>query len=339
LSWEEVGGVFKTNWYYFLIALLALFCAYFFKGLKHSIFCKSLTGSWHFRTCFETAVIGHYYNNVTPLGAGGQPFEIYYLSKHGVKGGVAAALPIASFFMFQFSFFILGIFCLISLSPNIDLFNIQAVLPQLFSDSLMDAVRPMAIIGLVFSMLMPTLVLIFCAMPRFCSKCVNVLMHLGGKLKLVKNPKVTTYKIMKNVVHNARCVKAIVYNPIIMIVTLLIGFCEEFAVCSLAYFTLKFYGFNWVTVPGWMEWILVTQVCVTLYSAISFIPTPGNSGAADLSFFWLFSTGLAAGFAFPAMMTWRVLSYYSFILVGFAFAKIKKKRDKKRDLSLQNQNL
>ncbi|MBQ7924256.1 MAG: flippase-like domain-containing protein, partial [Clostridia bacterium] len=74
------------------------------KGAKLSVFCKSMTGKFHFKTCFETGIIGHYYNNVTPLAVGGRPFEIYHLSKHGVRGGVATSLPIATFFLNQFAF-------------------------------------------------------------------------------------------------------------------------------------------------------------------------------------------------------------------------------------------
>jgi uncharacterized protein (TIRG00374 family) len=111
---------------------------------------------------------------------------------------------------------------------------------------------------------------------------------------------------------------------------LIVGFCEQICSCSIAFFTLKFFGFDLLNAITGLEWILVVQICFLLYSAISFIPTPGNSGAADLSFFWLFSAGLSGGFAFPAMMTWRILSYYSFIIIGFIFAKSKKYSDRKK---------
>ncbi len=334
LSWAEVVDIFASSGYYLLLALLALFGCFFFKGLKLSVLCKSLTGKWHFKTCFETGIIGHYYNNVTPLGAGGQPFEIYYLSKHGVHGGVAASLPIATFFMYQVSFTTLSVFCLISLSPDVDLFNFGKVANEVFSSSVMLAVRPMAIVGLALCLLMPTMVVVFCIMPRTCSKIVHWVMHVGGKLKLVKKPKVTTYKTMKNVLHNSKCLKAIIHNPLILFFSLMIGFCEQLSCCSIAFFTLKFFGFNLVNATTGLEWLLVVQICLLLYSAVSFIPTPGNSGAADLSFFWLFSTGLNAGFAFPAMMTWRVLSFYSFIIIGFAFAKAKKRSDQRKEARL-----
>jgi uncharacterized membrane-anchored protein YhcB (DUF1043 family) len=36
------------------------------------------------------------------------------------------------------------------------------------------------------------------------------------------------------------------------------------------------------------------------------------------------------------MLTWRFLAFYSYIIIGFLFATLKKKADKKRE-ALQNQ--
>jgi uncharacterized membrane protein YbhN (UPF0104 family) len=72
---------------------------------------------------------------------------------------------------------------------------------------------------------------------------------------------------------------------------------------------------------------------MVLYAAISFIPTPGNSGAADASFYTLFKVGLVsvAGLSFPAMLLWRLLSFYSFIIIGFTFTTLKRKSDRRKE--------
>ena len=114
----------------------------------------------------------------------------------------------------------------------------------------------------------------------------------------------------------------------------LLSFLEHLSGTSIAYFVLCFFGFNWG--GGLIEWAQVIQICVLINVAISFIPTPGNAGAADLSFYLLFKTGLGlsgneqvSGYAFPAMLVWRVLSFYSTIIIGFTFNKIKKRKDKR----------
>ena len=133
-SISQLKSIFKTGWLYFLLGISAFVLSFFFKGLKNVIMCKSMTGKSHFITCMETGIIGTYYNNVTPLAVGGQPFEIYHLSKHGVHGGVASSIPIASFFINQIAFVILGVFSVFAISRNIfdAPSNIMGVFPPAF---------------------------------------------------------------------------------------------------------------------------------------------------------------------------------------------------------------
>lgn len=325
-SFSALLDVLGSCWYYLIFALMALLFCFFFKGLKLSIMCKSMTGKWHFKTCQETGVIGLYYNNVTPLAVGGQPFEIYHLSHHGVHGGVASSLPIATFFLNQFAFVILGIISLLLFKHN----------ALGLTPTFLDAFSPyasvftvLAIIGLTLGFATPFMVVCFSMFPKIGASLVHFVMMLGGKLRIIKKPKETTFRTIKTVVNNSKCLKKIATNPLVFISTFLLSFVEQLSMSSIAYFTLKFFGFDIIGVGGFREWAQIIHLCLILYAAISFIPTPGNSGAADLSFYLLFETGLMAGLAFPSMMVWRFLSFYSFILIGFIFVTVKKKREKK----------
>ena len=324
-TWEKLISILSYSWRFLIYALISLALCYLFKGLKLSVMCKSLTGKGHYLTCFETGIIGHYYNNVTPLAVGGQPFEIYHLSKHGVHSGVATSLPIAAFFMGQFTLVIAGIVSL-CLAPQNDLFYI---FPPTF--------KVLAIIGLICCLLMPLLVVVFSLMPRVGAGLVHFALWVGAKLRLVKDLEKTTYKTLKTVVHNSQCLKKIATRPITFLLSFLLSFAELASQLSIAYFTLKFFGYDLASADGFVEWLQIVQMCLLLNASISFIPTPGNSGAADLSFFILFESGLAVGLAFPAMTLWRLLNFYSFIIIGFVFATLKKKADHKR--TLQNDPL
>lgn len=321
-SFEELKSIFMQNWFFFFLALFALFISFFSKGLKISLMCKSMTGKWHLKTSIETGIIGIYYNNVTPLAVGGQPFEIYHLSKHGVHGGVASSIPIATFFLNQFAFVLLGIVAIITINaktfgesiiPNFSVFNV------------------LAIIGLICCIFMPSLVVTFSLLPKVGAKLVHVVMRIGAKLRLVKNLKETTDKTIETVVHNSHCLKKIATNPLLFSSTFLLSFVENLSNASIAYFCLKAFGYQNPSVGLFTEWAQVVSICFILFASITFIPTPGNSGAADLSFYLLFSAGLTqGGLAFPAMVTWRLISFYSTLIIGFIFATTKKKSDAKK---------
>jgi uncharacterized membrane protein YbhN (UPF0104 family) len=192
----------------------------------------------------------------------------------------------------------------------------------------------MAMIGLFFELLMPTLILTCCFLPRFCAKLVRVIVAIGAKLRIVKDKKLLTYKILRNVLVNAKSLKKLAKSPIVLISSVLLSIGEACALCSIAYFTLRFFGFDNPNAWSVWEWAQIVCVCLVLYAAVSFIPTPGNLGAADLSFYWLFKIGLVsvAGLAFPAMVLWRFMSFYSFIVIGVLFTTFKRKSDRKRKL-------
>ena len=141
---------------------------------------------------------------------------------------------------------------------------------------------------------------------------------------------------MRTVIHNSKCIKKFATTPVSFIVSFLLSVAEWCATCSIAYFTLRFFGFEIENVGGMMEWLQITEMCLILYAAISFIPTPGNSGAADLSFYALFQVKLMAGLAFSAMVVWRVLSFYSFIIIGFIFTTLRKKSEQKKSTLSDN---
>lgn len=326
ISWSNILTVLSSTWFYILFALVALGFLFFFKGFKLSFLCKCLTGKFRFKICMQTAVIGHYYNNITPLAAGGQPFEIYHLSKNGINGGVGAALPISTFFMNQLAFVVLSIISLALLPKSQAISDVSGFLPATIS--------VMAIIGILCCFFVPSLTIIFSIFPRLGALLIKFVIWLGSKLRVIKNPAKTKFSVLRTVINNSRCLTITLKRPYILITSFLLSVCENLANCSIAYFTLRFFGLNLHVQNGFIEWMLVVQLCFILYSAISFIPTPGNSGAADLSFYLLFKQGLnrgvnAAGTAFPALLTWRVLSYYSLILVGFIFVKANKRKEKK----------
>lgn len=318
--------IFSSCWYYIIFALCALGFCFIFKGLRLSFVCRSMTKSWHIKTCIETGIIGYYYNNITPLAVGGQPFEIYHLSKHGVHGGVASSMPIITFFMNQLGFVIMGIVSLVFFKHNT--LNVSSDFTSIFP----PVISAMAIVGLVCCLIMPSLVITFSLLPRLGSKIVHLFICVGGKLRIIRDPEKTAFKTMKTVIHNSRCIKKFASKPIAFVSCFLLSVAEWCATCSIAYFTLRFFGFDMENVGGMMEWLQITEMCIILYAAISFIPTPGNSGAADLSFYALFQVKLMAGLAFSAMVVWRILSFYAFIIVGFIFTTVRKKSEPKKDV-------
>ena len=93
------------------------------------------------------------------------------------------------------------------------------------------------------------------------------------------------------------------------------------------------------TFGGDIGFIDAACMCIYIYAAITIVPTPGNSGAAEGSFYIIFSS-LGTSGVFWAMLVWRFLCYYSFIVIGllvYAVKALKKILSKKKDI--QNESV
>lgn len=322
--------IFSDRWYFIFFTVFSVFLCYFFKGLKLSLISKKIRGKGEFGVCMATGLLGLYYNYATPFAMGGQPFEIYYLTKHGFTGGEATSATLSTFILHQIAFVVCGVVSVIMFASN------ALKIPDLMISAIPTVISAVAIFGLCLAASVPFFTILFSFNPKIGAKIVDFVFFIGGKLKIVKSPEKSREKTVNSIVSNANCLKRLSRMPVLFTAETVLSFAEQLANCSIAYFTLKFFGFNWNAQSGIAEWLQVVQLCFILYAAISFIPTPGNSGAADLSFYLLFDTGLGisadiayGGLAFPAMLVWRFFSFYIYIIIGFIFTAIDKKRKKK----------
>ena len=323
--------IFSYNWKYLLFAVISLFGCYLFKALKHSLLSFSLRRKPYFGLCFDTAVVGLYYNYITPLAVGGQPFEIYTLNKGGFSGGEASSMTLSSFIMHQIMFVLCGLVSLALFVGN------TLKIPDGMYTVVPKVISIIALVGLILAFSIPVFATLFSLNSKIGEKIVSFVVFIGGKLKLLKDPAKTKAKTLQNLTTNSNCIKKLATNPPVFILMFIMSALEHLSLCSIAYFVLKFFGFNWNVGSDVLEWLQVVQLCFILYAAISFIPTPGNAGAADLSFYLLFDTGLGISggnstysIAFTAMVVWRLLSFYGFIIIGFIRGLIHKRINRKK---------
>ena len=100
------------SWQYFLVFLAAIAAYIFFESLKYAYLLKISMGKWRLKNSIKVMFLGKYYDGITPLGTGGQPFQIYYLHKRNVPAGVATAVPLVKYIV---STFVFGIICAVFL--------------------------------------------------------------------------------------------------------------------------------------------------------------------------------------------------------------------------------
>jgi len=298
IRFDEMFNIWMTHIPYLVIALLLPIVALLAEGLKYYFLILFSTKKKRLFVSLKTAVLGKYFDNLTPLGSGGQAFQIYYLYKKDVPSGIAGSLPIAGFSMMQLAFFLLSIVVFITNGVMID----------------SNAFKIAAYIGSVFAIFVPLVFLIYLLIPQLSEKIIQFALKIFHKMKLIKNPKKRLKKIHKFEADFKNSMSMLSSSPILIILTFLLSLIYQLALCSIPYFVVLASG-------GTASWFDVLTLTVFTYAAIAFIPTPGNSGAAEFSFALIF-TMLSGGVIYWAMMFWRISSYYFVILIGLIFLLI-----------------
>lgn len=300
---KEQGGIQPLStlfanhpkWMFLWIALGLYFVTVLFNTFKFSFLIKNRTGKFRFWFSLKLATIGRYYDLVTPLGTGGQPFEIYYLKKNGYSGDTATAIPLAKYMIWQISFSVLCLVILILYSSKIS----------------SPLVLVMACVGLSITLALFLFVFFMSITKKFGASLVVAVLKLLHKCKIIKNYKVVLVKVLKFVKSYQVCIKSFAKNPFTVIMEIVVTLGSLIANSLIAYFIL----IAFVEVPS-MSWWDIVCYCMICEVAVSFWPLPGGSGAQELSFNALLGSLFPEGTLFWGILIWRICTYYLYIVQG-----------------------
>lgn len=292
ISLSDVNDLWAENWKYFIFVIISPIMLLLLESLKYVVMIYKTTGEFHFLLSLKVGILGKYYDNVTPLGSGGQPFQMYYLHKGGVAGGVAGSLPIAGFFFTQLAFLTV---CLILFISN----------GTIIADQTFKAV---AYVGLALSVIVPFSLISFSLLPKATNRLIAATVNLLWRLKLVRHMD----KVMNKVIHTLQGYQqsliVLAKSKSTVVFTYVFSILYWLFLGMIPYYVIKSFGVN----VSWYDSLTLTMYT---YAAISFVPTPGNAGAAEFAFVMIFPF-LTKNYMFWVMMLWRLSSYYFSILVG-----------------------
>ncbi len=309
-----IGEVIKTwgdNWVYLIILFGLVAVNIVFLGLRFSALIYAMTGRRRLKLSFSTAVLGKYYDNVTPFGTGGQPFQMFNLGRK-LDVGLATSIPIAAYLVHEFVCVIIQIVIFCTTHHVMDSYGFAEVA---------------AYIGLVVFAFPPLTILLFSLFPKTITKIAHFICRIGHKLRIVKDIEKAQQKVISGVQRYSDSLKLIVKKWRALIVMIVLSALYSISYNSIPFFVLKVCGIN-------ADYVTTLSLSYYVYSAITIIPTPGGAGAAEGMFYAIFHP-LKGPFMFWGILLWRLCVYYSTLFIGFSVtiyqyirAAIKGKRTK-----------
>lgn len=248
------------------------------------------------RESLHAAMIGIYYCNVTPGATGGQPMEMYALSKYGVPVGVSGSGMAVKFVLFQTVLLITGAVLWLN---NADFVSEYAYSSWWFI--LLGYLANFFTIGMVILMAISRK-----AVRWVIDKCIGI----GTKLRICKDPEASRIKWENHCASFLGSVQLMIQRPRDLLIQCLIALGQLMSLMLVIIAVYHALGLEGVST------IQLITMGVLLYIGASYTPLPGASGAQEGGFAVMFRGIFPDALLFVALMIWRFCTYYLSVLVG-----------------------
>ena len=301
LSSEKKDKMVAPNWYYIgvLIGLFALLML--IETLKIFILIKRSTKQNRLALSYKVSALGRYYDSITPQTNGGQPFQMLYMNKRGIRGDASTGIPLMKYITWQISYVFICVFVL--------LYNAFKY------GSATDAVTTtVAWIAVSINVVIFSSIILLSVSKRFGPKLVIWILKLLSKMHIVKNYQKTFRKVMRFVVNYQKTFKTLASSPFVLISEMLLAIADIVIGNLMAYFVCRAYlpAATFESLNITIFYVFIKSIICGL--TLAFVPTPGASGGAEALFLVIFGNIFEAPFL--PLITWRIVTYYIYLVQG-----------------------
>ncbi len=283
----------KWLWWAIAIAILSILV----ETAKTVLLLVRTTKTFRPFVSYKSTAIEKFYDAVTPFSIGGQPFQIAYLHHYGVKAGVATSIPLAKTMMNMLSFVIISIIMLLT---HLSLVNASSVF-----------VIVLATISLVVITVLVAMIFTLSVSKKIAPKIIITILKVLAKLHLIKDYQTAFTRIMKEVLEYQKSILYYAKSPLTMTILVILSVGQWIIKASIPF--VIYVAFTTNPTTGYFV-IFTNFILCELASKI--IPFPGGAGIAEISFSALFASLFSDGTLFWAVLLWRILTFYIYLVQG-----------------------
>lgn len=251
--------------------------------------------SW--RKAVNTTMLCEFTSAITPTSVGGSALSMIYLNRYGIKLGRATAITMTTLFLDELFFVVAGPLIFLSVSYS-DLFG--------FGDSeTIDGLR--SAFWIVYAVIALWAAILFLGIFFIPHKIKSLLISIFS-LPVIRRWKTSVTEMCDNLVETSREIKG---RP-------LLWWSEAFAATSVSWLS-RYLVVNalFLAFAPYTDQIVVFGRQFIIWALLMFSPTPGGSGVSE----WIFKEYYGdmvtdAGTVMIIALSWRILTYYIYLLIG-----------------------
>lgn len=306
---DIINQILNINIFWLIIAFLLLLIYWFLRSCAIHTFIKKVKPKFSFFNSILLMLRTQFVNAITPFATGGQPYQVYYLTKCGLSLTNSTVVIVENFIVYQIALVFLGLIALLS-NMFFHIFNNSPLLSRLIA------------IGFIMNTLVIILLFILSFGKKLNKKIINFGLTILTKLRIIKDKQKQLNKWNEtiNQFHDSATIllknkwqflKTIVYNFLALVSLYLIPLIVLFSIGD--YTSMNAY------------FVIITSAYVMLIG--SFVPIPGGSGGLEYGFISFYGNFISGSVLPTVMLVWRFITYYFGMIVGavaFYVKKVKK---------------
>lgn len=294
-AWEVLATL-DLRWF---AACLACFAGYvwaegagLYAFLRMEGFRASLPTATHF------SFAGMYYANITPGSSGGQPMQVYLMTRRGVPGGVATSALAARYFFNQMTVVVASLL-LWALNGG-------------FVDARLGSAKVFVILGCLVNFATVLIVVLVMLNRPLVERIGRWGIGFLTRRKLCRHPDAWEAKMTETLDHFHGSLFRLAKHPGHLLLQLLISVVEMTCLMLVPLMVYRALGLSGV------PWTKLLTMAYLLFVSAGYTPLPGASGAQEGGFLLFFGDLFPDGTVSVALLVWRFTTYYLCLILGAA---------------------
>ena len=288
----------NLNYWFLLLALVFFGLMVVTEIIRFAMLTKQATGRNRPFLGYKTFALGKYYDCITPMSTGGEPFQIFYMKSRGLSASAAISVPMGRYILCQIATIIVSTVAIIIASTN-----------GAWGGSTVVSVA--CYIGYALNLLVVVVTIFLSVSKNVGKKIVVWVLKFLHKLHIVKNYEAQYNKVLKVVNDYQTAIQDYAKHFWHFLLLLFLSILNNLITYIIPFFIVSaFIGFD----SSLIVQVMVMGVMIEM--AASFIPLPGGTGMSELSFTALFGSLIDSSVLFWALLMWRFMNYYIYILQG-----------------------
>lgn len=287
---------------YLIIAIIAMFLYYLTEAINVKNILTSFKEKITVSKMLRYTLVSFFFSSITPGATGGQPVEVYYLNKEGIKVSNSTMALLIHLCGYHIS--------------SITLAIIGAILnPQVLNNGLIY----FFIVGTLLNMVPVTITLIGIFFPKLALKIVKVLIRLLKVIK-IKNIETISDKINNELEIYQESANYIKNNSRSFFQAILLATINMIIYYTVPFFIYKAFGLGGKTI---IDIILLQAI---LHGTVCSMPLPGTVGITETVFLLIYSIIYPSDLLQSALLVNRFINFYLFVfisLIVYIITKIK----------------